>query len=327
MQSRAAVTTAVDAVAAVLLALAQRLPAGAAVLAASARGPQPGVTHLVAELEVGDAIAEGDDGAVALVARDERRLRLDGPIPLGGMQIGVADPGGLQLDQDFAVAAGTRCRRLPPTAGCRRRRSPRPPPRCRPRRRRAVAGSPAGPAPADGSGAAEPVPPPPVRVAPRRRGRRPWPGCAANSWPRSAAASSIPDTRRRPHRRRTARGPRAAPPTAAGHRPRFALFWMCPSAITLLARSLRPSRVRPRYATFDATCRHRIGSAGVTVRPRRLSSEGAAQSSAGGQPHIPAARRSASATSAAPSRTAVPRRTRMSCSADAACCQRACSAW
>ena len=51
-----------------------------------------------------DAVAERDDGAVALMAGDERRLRLDGPITLCGMQIGVADAGGFQLDQRFAVA-------------------------------------------------------------------------------------------------------------------------------------------------------------------------------------------------------------------------------
>src|SRR4029077_17210458 len=59
---------AVDAVAPVLLALAQRFPAGAAVLAGAARRPQPGVTDLVADLQVVDALAERYDGAVALMA-------------------------------------------------------------------------------------------------------------------------------------------------------------------------------------------------------------------------------------------------------------------
>ena len=99
-----AAEAAVDAVAAVLLALAQRLPAGAAVFAAAARRPQPRVADLVADLQVVDTVTECDDGAVALVAGDERRLRLDRPITVCGMQIGVADAGGLQLHQGFTVA-------------------------------------------------------------------------------------------------------------------------------------------------------------------------------------------------------------------------------
>ena len=99
-----AAEAAVDGVAAVLLALAQCLPAGAAVLARAARRPQPRVADFVADLEILDAFAERDDGAVALVAGDERRLRLDRPITVCGMQIGVADAGGLQFDQRLAVA-------------------------------------------------------------------------------------------------------------------------------------------------------------------------------------------------------------------------------
>src|SRR6185295_6014334 len=90
---------AVHAVAAVLLALAQRLPAGAAVFAAAAGRPQPGVADLVADLEVSDSGAQGHDGAVALVAGDERWLRLHRPITVRGVQIGVADPGGLHFHQ------------------------------------------------------------------------------------------------------------------------------------------------------------------------------------------------------------------------------------
>ena len=81
---------AVDAVAPVLLALAQRFPAGATVFAGAARRPQPGVADLVADLQVVDALAERYDGAVALVAGNERRLRLDGPISMCGMEIRVA---------------------------------------------------------------------------------------------------------------------------------------------------------------------------------------------------------------------------------------------
>src|SRR5437868_895554 len=70
---------AVDAVSAVPLALAQGFPAGAAVFTGAARRPQPGVADLVADLEIVDALPDGDDGAVSLMTRDEWRLRLDGP--------------------------------------------------------------------------------------------------------------------------------------------------------------------------------------------------------------------------------------------------------
>ena len=48
-----------------------------------------------------------DDVAHALVSGDERRLRLDRPIPFGRMQVGVADAGGGDLDENLA---GSRCR-------------------------------------------------------------------------------------------------------------------------------------------------------------------------------------------------------------------------
>ena len=101
-----AAEAAVDAVAAVLLALTQRLPAGAAVFAAAARRPQPRVADLVTDLEVVHTGTECDDGAVTLVAGDERGLRLDRPIAVCGMQIGVAHAGGFQLHQGFTVAGG-----------------------------------------------------------------------------------------------------------------------------------------------------------------------------------------------------------------------------
>jgi hypothetical protein len=95
---------AVDAVAAVLLPLAQRLPAGAAVFAPAARRPQPGVADLVADLEVVHPVTECDDGAVALVAGDERGLRLHRPVAVRRVQVGVADAGGLQFYQSLTVA-------------------------------------------------------------------------------------------------------------------------------------------------------------------------------------------------------------------------------
>jgi hypothetical protein len=74
--------------------------------APAARRPQPRVADLVTDLEVVHTLTECDDGAVALVAGDERRLRLDRPIAVRRMQIGVAHPGGLHFHQGFTVAGG-----------------------------------------------------------------------------------------------------------------------------------------------------------------------------------------------------------------------------
>ena len=67
----------------------------------------------------------------------------------------------------------------------------------------------------------------------------------------------------------------------------------------------------------------------MTVWSRRLSPAGTTQGllGAGYLAQTPAARRSASATSTAPSRTALPRSTRISLSAVAARCHFSCSAW
>jgi hypothetical protein len=53
---------------------------------------------------VRDAVTEGLDKADALVARDERRTRLDRPVSASAVDVGVAQPGGLDLDTDLAGA-------------------------------------------------------------------------------------------------------------------------------------------------------------------------------------------------------------------------------
>ena len=100
---------AVDGVSAQFLMLAQRFPAGAAVFAPPAGRPQERVAHLVSHREVDNPLTESDNGAVALVTGDERRRRLEWPIPMRGMQIGVAHPRRLHLDQRLTV---TRCRKV-----------------------------------------------------------------------------------------------------------------------------------------------------------------------------------------------------------------------
>ena len=42
--------------------------------------------------------AEAFDDPDSLVAGDERRMRLDRPVPVGGVDVGVAQPAGLDLD-------------------------------------------------------------------------------------------------------------------------------------------------------------------------------------------------------------------------------------
>ena len=65
--------------------------------------------------------ADRDDVADALVAGDERRLRLDRPVALGGVQVGVADAARRDLDQDLARrrASGTGTSSI--AAACRTR--------------------------------------------------------------------------------------------------------------------------------------------------------------------------------------------------------------
>jgi len=87
----------------VALVLTQRFPAGAAVFATAASRPEPGVSDLVADLQVVNPFTESDDGAVALVAGNERRLRFDGPITMRCMEVGVTNTRGLQLHQRLAV--------------------------------------------------------------------------------------------------------------------------------------------------------------------------------------------------------------------------------
>jgi len=83
---------AVDRVAGVLLLEAERLPAGDAVIAGAACVAQPGHRHAVADRDLGHTRAEVLDDADPLVAGDERRRRLDRPVAVGGVDVGVAEP-------------------------------------------------------------------------------------------------------------------------------------------------------------------------------------------------------------------------------------------
>jgi hypothetical protein len=95
---------AVTGVAGVLLGLAQGLPPGQAVLAGPAGPPEPRDRDAVADRDAGDVLADLLDDADAFVAGDERRGRLDRPFTAGGVDVGVAEAGGLDPDDDLAAA-------------------------------------------------------------------------------------------------------------------------------------------------------------------------------------------------------------------------------
>ena len=93
---------AVDRVAGVLLGLAQGLPTAQAVLAVATGAVQPGNPHPIAFLDVVDALTHRGDFADAFMAGNKWRIGLDRPVAVGGVQVGVADPGGGDLDQNLA---------------------------------------------------------------------------------------------------------------------------------------------------------------------------------------------------------------------------------
>lgn len=64
---------------------------------------QPGHAHAITFLDMLDVLAHRSHMAHALMAGNEGRMRLDGPVAFGRMQIGVADAGGGNLDQDLIV--------------------------------------------------------------------------------------------------------------------------------------------------------------------------------------------------------------------------------
>ena len=78
---------AVHGVAAVQLRAAQRLPPGPAVRAVPAGRMQPRNSDAIALLDAADGTADGGHRPHAFVTGDEGRVRLDGPIALGGVEV------------------------------------------------------------------------------------------------------------------------------------------------------------------------------------------------------------------------------------------------
>src|SRR3954451_23285366 len=103
---------AVDRVAHVLLGLAQRLAAGVAVAAIAARVSEPRKRNTHPDLDpVVPARAELRDDPDTLMAGDEGRRRLDGPLASSRVDVGVTETGSLDPDKNL-LGTGLRHRHV-----------------------------------------------------------------------------------------------------------------------------------------------------------------------------------------------------------------------
>lgn len=80
---------------------AERCVGLSAELALPARSVQPLNTGLVADLELGDELALGDDDSRAFVAAHEWHFDGDRPVAHHGVEIGVADSGVADFDENL----------------------------------------------------------------------------------------------------------------------------------------------------------------------------------------------------------------------------------
>jgi hypothetical protein len=64
---------------------------------------QPRNADPIALLDAADGTADRGHCSHAFVARDERRFRFDGPIAMCGVEVGVADPGRRDADEDLIL--------------------------------------------------------------------------------------------------------------------------------------------------------------------------------------------------------------------------------
>lgn len=81
--------------------VAERLVAVLAVGAAQARAVEPLDAGVVANLNVLDELAAGNDDTSTFVAADEGQLGVEGPVAHHGVEIGVADARVLDVDEDL----------------------------------------------------------------------------------------------------------------------------------------------------------------------------------------------------------------------------------
>ena len=78
----------------------ERLVGVLAVRAAQARTVEPLDADLLADLDILDKLAASDNNTGTLVATNKRQLGVEGPVTLPGVEIGVADTGELDVDED-----------------------------------------------------------------------------------------------------------------------------------------------------------------------------------------------------------------------------------
>jgi hypothetical protein len=64
---------------------------------------QPRNSDAIALLDAADGTADADDRTHAFMAGDERRFRFDRPIAVCGVEVGVADPGRGDADEDLIL--------------------------------------------------------------------------------------------------------------------------------------------------------------------------------------------------------------------------------
>jgi hypothetical protein len=79
--------------------LAHRLSAGEAIVAVAACFVQPRDSDPVPFLDPLHSLADLYDASDPFMARNERRSRLHGPVAIGGVDVGMADAAGLDLDE------------------------------------------------------------------------------------------------------------------------------------------------------------------------------------------------------------------------------------
>jgi len=101
VRRRVLAEAAVDRIPHVLLVEAERLPARDAVVARAAGVAEPRHPDAIADLDFGHCRSAFHDTPNSLVAGDERRRGLDRPVAMCGMDVGVAEAGGLDLDADL----------------------------------------------------------------------------------------------------------------------------------------------------------------------------------------------------------------------------------
>lgn len=98
---------------------AERLVGLLAVSAAQARAVEPLNADMVADLNILNKLATGDDDTSTLVTTDKGQLDIEGPVTHHGVVVGVADTGELDVNEDL-IGTGLLDGNLLVLGGCKR---------------------------------------------------------------------------------------------------------------------------------------------------------------------------------------------------------------